>query len=51
MLSLRGGLELMLVSEKALAPPSLFSVLSEKVIRSLFTILLRRFIYEIIIPP
>ena len=51
MLSLRVGLELMLDSGKALAPPSLFSALSEKVIRSLFTTLLRQFVYKIIIPP
>ena len=45
-LSLRVGLELMLVFGKALAPPSLFSALSEEVIRFLFTTLLRRFIYK-----
>ena len=46
-LSLRVGLELMLVFGKALVLPSLFSALSEKVIRSLFTTLLRRFIYNL----
>ena len=49
MLSLRVCLELMLVSgAEALGLLSLFSALSEKVIRSLFTTLLRRFIYKII---
>ena len=47
----KGRLRVNQVLGKALASPSLFSALSEKVLRSLFTTLLHRFIYRIIIPP
>ena len=46
----KGRLRINVSFWEAIAPHSLFSALSEKVIRSLFTTLLRRFIYKITIP-